>query len=442
MEKVLRKEILEKVKEYYKEVLEPKQRKYIEGKSLIPFAGRVYDESELINLVDSSLDFWLTAGRYAEEFEESFAKYMEQKYCLLTNSGSSANLLALSAFTSPKWGAKQLVPGDEVITVAAGFPTTVNPIIQNGLVPVFVDVELGTYNIDVNQLENALSDRTKAIMIAHTLGNPFDLENVSSFAKKNGLILIEDCCDAVGSRYNGRMVGTFGDAATVSFYPAHHMTMGEGGAILMNNSFVKMLVQSFRDWGRDCFCEPGANDTCGKRFEMQFGNLPFGYDHKYVYSHIGYNLKVTDMQAAVGVAQLEKLPDFVAKRKDNFDYLSQKLERYKEFLILPRATKNSEPSWFAFPLTVIENKYFTKNEIVNYLEKNRILTRQLFAGNLIKQPAYKDVNYRVIGDLKNTDYIMNNTFFIGVYPGINKEKNDYIIDVFNRFFEELDVKSS
>lgn len=439
MEKELRQEILEKVKEYYKQILDPKQKKYIEGKSLIPFAGRVYDESELVNLVDSSLDFWLTSGRYAEEFEERFAQYMDQKYCLLTNSGSSANLLALSAFTSPKLGDKRLMPGDEVITVAAGFPTTVNPIIQNGLIPVFVDVELGTYNIDVNQLENALSDKTKAIMIAHTLGNPFDLESVANFAKKNGLILIEDCCDAVGSRYNGKMVGTFGDAATVSFYPAHHMTMGEGGAILMNNSLVKMLVQSFRDWGRDCFCEPGANDTCGKRFGMQFGNLPFGYDHKYVYSHIGYNLKVTDMQAAVGVAQLEKLPNFVTKRKANFNYLYEKLEKYKKYLILPKATPNSDPSWFAFPLTVIENDFFTKNQIVDFLEKNKILTRQLFAGNLIKQPAYKDVNYRVVGDLKNTDYIMNNTFFIGVYPGIDQEKNDYIINVFDEFFGGIDA---
>ncbi|WP_339060523.1 lipopolysaccharide biosynthesis protein RfbH [Tepidibacillus marianensis] len=433
----LRNEILEKVKEYYEVEHKSKQEKFSEGEDTITFAGRVYDSNELVALVDSSLDFWLTTGRYAEDFERQFAEFMENKYCLLTNSGSSANLLALTAFTSPKLGEKRLKPGDEVITVAAGFPTTVNPIIQNQLIPVFVDVEIGTYNIKVDDLENSLSDKTRAIMIAHTLGNPFDLEAIMKFAKKHDLYVIEDCCDAVGSTYNGQKVGTFGDAATVSFYPAHHMTMGEGGAILVKNFKYERLVRSFRDWGRDCYCEPGANNTCGNRFSMQFGTLPAGYDHKYVYSHIGYNLKITDMQAAVGVEQLKKLPEFIRKRKENFEKLYKGLKKYEDCLILPKTTKNSDPSWFAFPLTVKENAKFSKYDIVQYLEKNKIMTRQLFAGNIIRPPAYQDVNYRVVGDLKNTDYIMNNTFFIGVYPGIDDVKMNYILDIFHRFFNEF-----
>lgn len=437
MSQSIRKEILEKVKLFYYEEHKEKQERYEPGKDIVTFAAKVYDEEELVNLVDASLDFWLTTGRYAEDFEREFAEYTGHRYCLLTTSGSSANLLALSAFTSPKLGARRLVPGDEVITVAAGFPTTVNPIIQNGLIPVFVDVEIGTYNIKVDQLESALSEKTKAIMVAHTLGNPFDLEAVMAFAKKHRLYVIEDCCDALGSTYNGQNVGTFGDAATVSFYPAHHMTMGEGGAVLVNNLQYERIVRSMRDWGRDCYCEPGANDTCGKRFSMQFGTLPQGYDHKYVYSHIGYNLKVTDMQAAVGLAQLKKVPQFIEKRKENFKVLHAGLEKYQKYLILPEATKNSDPSWFAFPITVKENDKFTKNEIVAFLEKHKILTRQLFAGNITRQPAYENVNYRVVGDLANTDYIMKNTFFIGVYPGIDQRKQTYILDTFSKFFEVI-----
>ena len=432
----LRKEILEKVKEYYKQYHEGKIKSFTAGKDVVTFAGRVYDEEEMVNLVDSSLDFWLTTGRYAQGFEIEFAKYMQKKYCLLTTSGSSANLLALTALTSPLLGKKRLKKGDEVITVAAGFPTTINPIIQNGLIPVFVDVEIGTYNIKVDELEKALSDKTRAIMIAHTLGNPFNLEVVTTFAKKNKLFVVEDCCDAVGSLYNGKMVGTFGDIATVSFYPAHHITMGEGGAVLTDNPQLERAIKSFRDWGRDCYCEPGSNDTCGKRFTGQYGTLPKGYDHKYVYSHVGYNLKITDMQAAVGLAQLKKLPDFVNKRKENFKKLYEGLKKFDEYLILPYATENSDPSWFAFPITVKENDRFTKNQIVAHLEKNKILTRQLFAGNVTCQPAYEDVEYRVVGDLKNTDCIMNNTFFIGVYPGIDDVKMKYILKTFESFFEK------
>lgn len=432
----LRTKILELTKEYYKKYHEERNNSFSEGKDIVTFAGRVYDEEEMMNLVDSSLDFWLTTGRYAQEFEIEFAKYMQKKYCLLTTSGSSANLLALTALTSPLLGKRRLKKGDEVITVAAGFPTTINPIIQNGLIPVFVDVEIGTYNIKVDELEKALSDKTRAIMIAHTLGNPFNLDTVTTFAKKNKLFVVEDCCDAVGSLYDGKMVGTFGDIATVSFYPAHHITMGEGGAVLTDNPHLERAVKSFRDWGRDCYCEPGSNDTCGKRFTGQYGTLPKGYDHKYVYSHVGYNLKITDMQAAVGLAQLKKLPDFVNKRKNNFKKLYEGLKKFDEYLILPYATEKSDPSWFAFPITVKENDKFAKNQIVAHLEKNKILTRQLFAGNVTRQPAYEDVEYKVVGDLKNTDYIMNNTFFIGVYPGIDDVKMEYILKTFESFFEK------
>ncbi len=437
MSEKLREEILEKVREYYREAHKPKQERFEAGKDIVTFAAKVYDEEEMVNLVDASLDFWLTTGRYAEEFERDFAEFMGHTYCLLTTSGSSANLLALSALTSPKLGARRLVPGDEVITVAAGFPTTVNPIVQNGLVPVFVDVEIGTYNVKVDQLEAALSPRTRAVMLAHTLGNPFDLDAVTAFAKKHRLFLIEDCCDALGSTYDGRLVGTFGDAATVSFYPAHHITMGEGGAVLVSNPVLERVVRSMRDWGRDCYCEPGANDTCGKRFTQRFGTLPEGYDHKYVYSHVGYNLKVTDMQAAVGVAQLKKAPAFIEARRANFRALHAGLSRYSDELVLPFATPKSDPSWFAFPITVRAGARFTKNELVAHLEKHRILTRQLFAGNLTRQPAYEGVNYRVVGDLANTDTVMRDTFFIGVYPGIDERKRAYVLDVFAKFFEAL-----
>lgn len=433
-EKKLRREILEKTKEYYK--LKFESEKYSEG-DRIPFARRVFDENELVNLVDSSLDFWLTAGRYAEDFEYEFAEFMDVDHCLLVNSGSSANLVAFTTLTSPKLGERRLKKGDEVITVAAGFPTTINPIIQNGLVPVFVDVELSTYNIKVEDLEKALSDKTKAIMIAHTLGNPFDLDAIMDFANKHDLFVVEDCCDAVGSTYNGKKVGTFGHLATVSFYPAHHMTMGEGGAVLTSDDELMKIATSFRDWGRDCYCGPGSDNTCGRRFSMQYGKLPVGYDHKYVYSHIGYNLKVTDMQAAIGMAQLEKLPSFIEKRKENFNKIKKELEKYEDYFILPEATKNSDPSWFGFPITVKENDKFSRNDLTLYLEKNMIMTRLLFAGNVTKQPAYLDVECRIIGDLENTDCIMNNTFFIGVYPGINDDQIAYISKVFESFFKEF-----
>jgi len=431
----LRQLILEKTKEYYK--MEFGEQNYKTGDK-IPFTRRIFDEKELTNLVDASLDFWLTAGRYAFNFEHEFAKFMDVKHCLLVNSGSSANLVALTTLTSPKLGDKRLKKGDEVITVAAGFPTTVNPIIQNGLIPVFVDVELGTYNIEVKELEKAYSKKTRVIMIAHTLGNPFDLDTIMNFANKHDLYVIEDCCDAVGTIYNDKKVGTFGHLATVSFYPAHHMTMGEGGAVLTNNKKLMQIAKSYRDWGRDCHCAPGVDNTCGKRFTMQFGKLPNGYDHKYVYSHIGFNLKITDMQAAVGMAQLEKLPFFIERRKENFNKMKKALSKYKEYLLLPEPTKNSEPSWFAFPITVKKNKKFTRDELTKYLEDNKIMTRLLFAGNITKQPAYLDIEYRVIGKLENTDYIMNNTFFIGVYPGIDDSQIEYIAEMFELFFERFD----
>jgi CDP-6-deoxy-D-xylo-4-hexulose-3-dehydrase len=430
-----REEILDLVKLYYAEQFAAQD--FVPGKTMVPFAGRVFDEEELVTLVDASLDFWLTTGRYSEEFEAKFATYMQQRSCMLVNSGSSANLIALSSLTSPLLKNKRLKRGDEVLTVAAGFPTTVNPAVQHGLVPVFVDVELDTFNVKVAAIENALSDKTKAIMLAHTLGNTFDLNAVKAIADKYGLFLIEDCCDAVGSTYDGKMVGTFGDMATTSFYPAHHITMGEGGSVLTSNPLLKRIATSMRDWGRDCYCDPGCDNTCGRRFKGQYGDLPQGYDHKYVYSHIGYNLKVTDMQAAVGVAQLKKLPMFVEMRKANFKKLYTGLKRYEEYLILPEATPLSDPSWFGFPFNVRENSKFTRTNLAEFLEDHKILTRQLFAGNLIKQPAYKDVEYRISGDLTNTDYIMRNTIFIGVYPGIDDVRMNYILSVFDQFFNNF-----
>ncbi len=432
----LREEILGLVKEYYVEKF-GKSKIFEPGVTPITFAGRVFDHEEMVSLVDSSLDFWLTAGRYAQQFEKDFAKFMNQKYAILVNSGSSANLVAFSTLTSPLLKERRLKPGDEVITVAAGFPTTVTPIIQNGLIPVFVDVEIETCNIMISELEKALSDKTKAIMIAHTLGNAFDLGKIVQFAKQHKLFIVEDCCDAVGTTYDGKMVGTFGDIATVSFYPAHHMTMGEGGAVLTNNPLLNRIATSFRDWGRDCYCEPGADNTCGRRFSQQFGELPYGYDHKYVYGHLGYNLKVTDMQAAIGVAQLKKLPSFIEKRRENFEKIKDLLKPFEEFLYLPVATANTNPSWFGFPITIKVNERFTKNQLTAHLEAAKILTRQLFAGNMIRQPAFKDVKYRIAGELKNTDYIMANTLFIGVYPGINDEMITYIGQTFQKFFDNL-----
>ncbi len=432
--KQLRSKILDLVIEYHKSA--EKNKNFLPGKSLIPFAGRIYDEDELVNLVDSSLDFWLTTGRYAEEFETKFAEIMQQRYCMLVNSGSSANLIAVSALFSPLLKNKRIKPGDEIITVAAGFPTTVAPIIQNGAIPVFVDVDINTYNIQVSLIEKAITSKTRAIVLAHTLGNPFDIAGVKEICNKYSLFLVEDCCDAVGSTYNGKMVGTFGDIATTSFYPAHHITMGEGGSVLTSNPILKRIATSLRDWGRDCYCDPGCDNTCGRRFKSQYGDLPQGYDHKYVYSHLGYNLKVTDMQAAIGLAQLAKLTSFIKARKDNFKKLSEGLKKFEEYLILPKATPKSEPSWFGFPFTVKENEYFSRNDLANYLEDNKILTRQLFAGNMTRQPAFKHVDYRISGELKNTDNIMGNTIFIGVYPGIDKVRMNYILNIFNQFFKD------
>lgn len=427
----LRSQILELVSEYHQVAFPTKE--FIPGSSAVPVSGKVFDATELQYLVDSSLDFWLTTGRFAAEFEQKLANWMGIKHCLLVNSGSSANLVALSALTSPQLGDRRLQPGDEVITVAAGFPTTVNPIFQNQLIPVFVDIKLPTYDIDITQLEAALSPKTKAIMIAHTLGNPFNLTEVMLFAERHQLWVIEDNCDALGSTYQGQKTGTFGHISTLSFYPAHHITMGEGGAVLTNDTKLKKIIESFRDWGRDCWCNPGVDNSCNKRFDWQLGDLPPGYDHKYTYSHIGYNLKLTDMQAAVGLAQLDKLPQFIEQRRQNFDFLYQKLQGLEDVLILPEPTPDSEPSWFGFILSVRDNADFTRNELVQHLEKNLIGTRLLFGGNLIRQPAYKDCKYRVVGDLTNTDYVMNNTFWIGLYPGLTNNMLTYVASVIHQF---------
>jgi len=431
----LREQILTLVSHYFDAAFP--QDPFAPGKSSIPVAGRVFDSSDLQSLVKATLDFWLTSGPFSLQFEKKIADFMGLKYASLVNSGSSANLLALTALTSPSLGDRRLTPGDEVITTAAGFPTTVNPIIQNGLIPVFVDVDIPTYNIDVSQLEKALSPHTRAIMLAHTLGNPFQADKVAEFAEKNGLWLIEDCCDALGSEYKGRLVGCFGHLATLSFYPAHHITMGEGGCVLTNDAQLKRLVESFRDWGRDCWCQPGSDNTCGKRFGWAMGDLPFGYDHKYVYSHIGYNLKATDLQAAVGLSQLEKVSKFIAMRRNNFKRLYEGLKDLEEFFILPQATEGSNPSWFGFPLCVRPEAPFTRPQVIQYLERHKISTRLLFGGNLTRQPAYRHVKYRVAGELKNSDFVMNNLFWIGVYPGIDSTMLDYILDRFHAMPGEL-----
>jgi CDP-6-deoxy-D-xylo-4-hexulose-3-dehydrase len=427
----LRAQILSLVAQYHEVAFAPKP--FVPGESQIAVSGKVFGATEMQHLVDSGLDFWLTTGRFAAQFERAFAKVMGVRHALLVNSGSSANLVALTALTSPSLGEDRLQPGDEVITVAAGFPTTVNPIIQNGLVPVFVDVHLPTYGVETSQLEEALSPRTRAVMIAHTLGNPFDLATVRAFCTKHDLYLIEDCCDAVGATYDGKGVGTFGDLATTSFYPAHHITMGEGGAVLTNAPAVKRLVESFRDWGRDCWCDPGKDNTCGKRFCWQLGELPEGYDHKYTYTHIGYNLKLTDMQAAVGVAQLERLPGFIAARRRNFDYLHEALADVQDVLLLPEATPNCEPSWFGFPVLVKAGATFTRNELVQHLESRKIATRLVFAGNLVRQPAYQGANFRTIGDLACSDAVMNDAFWIGVYPGLTEPMLQYMAETIREF---------
>ena len=427
----LRAQILDLVEEYHNEAFPEKP--FLGGISSIPVSGKVFDEQELRLLVDSSLDFWLTTGRYAEVFEKKFAKFMGMKHAMLCNSGSSANLLAVSALTSSRLGKRALKEGDEVITVAAGFPTTVNPILQNRLVPVFVDAELETYDASAEKIAEAIGPKTKAIVMAHTLGNPFDLAGVMKLAEEHNLWVVEDTCDAVGATYDGKAVGSFGDISTASFYPAHHMTMGEGGCVMVKKGSMKKIVESFRDWGRDCWCPPGQDNTCNRRFDWQLGELPYGYDHKYAYSHIGYNLKMTDMQAAVGVAQFDKLEGFIEARNKNWARLKKGLKPLEEFLILPKATKNSKPSWFGFAITVRDGAPFTRFELVQHIESRRIGTRQLFGGNLLKQPAYSGLPIRVVGDLKNADVITNSTFWIGVYPGLTNEMVDFTISTIHEF---------
>lgn len=404
------------------------------GESPVPVSGKVIGAGELKNMVEASLDGWLTTGRFNAMFEERLARYLGVKHLITVNSGSSANLVAFSTLTSPKLGDRAIKPGDEVIGVAAGFPTTVNPIIQFGAIPVFVDVDLATHNIDASKIEAAISPKTKAIMLAHSLGNPFNLEVVTALCKKYQLWLIEDCCDALGATYNGQMVGTFGDIATLSFYPAHHITMGEGGAVFTNNAELKLIAESFRDWGRDCYCPPGKDNTCDRRFCWKLGNLPEGYDHKYTYSHLGYNLKITDMQAACALAQMDRLDDFIAARKANFNYLKTRLKSCEAFLHLPEATENSDPSWFGFPLVLKQESGASRVDLINYLEQNKIGTRLLFAGNLTRQPYMIGRNYRVSGELTNTDIVMNQTFWLGIYPGLSIEQLDFVIAKLEEFF--------
>lgn len=420
----IRKQISDLVKQYADIEFAPK--KFIPGQSIIPPSGKIIGVTELQNMVEASLDGWLTTGRFNSLFENKLAQFIGVKYAITVNSGSSANLVAFSTLTSPKLGERAICQGDEVIGVAAGFPTTVNPIIQFGAIPVFVDVDQLTHNIDVNKIEAAVTQKTKAIMLAHSLGNPFNLEVVTALCKKYDLWLIEDCCDALGSIYKGKMVGTFGDIGTLSFYPAHHITMGEGGAVFTNSHELKQIAESFRDWGRDCYCPPGKDNTCSKRFSWKLGDLPFGYDHKYTYSHLGYNLKITDIQAACALAQLEKAPSFIKIRKDNFTFLRERLKTCEDFLQLPQATEGSDPSWFGFPITIRENCPVSRVDLITYLDQQKIGTRLLFAGNLTKQPYMTKAKYRVSGDLKNTDYVMDNTFWIGVQPALSRDMLEYV----------------
>ena len=428
-----REEILKLVRQYQ---LRQKKVLFVPGESAVPVSGKVFDENDLALLVDSALDFWLTTGRFNDQFEKELANFINIRHMLTVNSGSSANLIAFAALTSHLLEDRALKVGDEVITVAAGFPTTINPIILYGAIPVFVDVDIPTYNINPKLIENAITPKTKAIMLSHTLGNPYNLEIIISLVKKHNLWLIEDCCDALGSMYNDQMVGTFGDIGTLSFYPAHHITMGEGGAVFTNHPKLRKIMLSIRDWGRDCWCPPGCDNTCKNRFNQQFGDLPKGYDHKYVYSHLGYNLKITDMQAAVGVAQLKHLKEFIKKRKENFIFLKSSLKKFEDVLILPEETENSDPSWFGFPITVRENANFTRDELTIFLNNKKIGTRLLFGGNLSRQPYMEQQNYRISGKLTNTDIIMNNTFWIGVFPGLTKEMLSYVVDMFDNFIRK------
>jgi CDP-6-deoxy-D-xylo-4-hexulose-3-dehydrase len=428
----LRREIAALVQQYAEVAHAPKP--FVPGETPVPVSGKVIGAAELKNMVEASLDGWLTTGRFNAEFERKLAAYLGVKHLITVNSGSSANLVAFSTLTSPRLGERAIRPGDEVIGVAAGFPTTVNPILQFGAVPVFVDVDLATHNIDASKIEAAISPRTRAIMLAHSLGNPFNLEVVTALCRKHKLWLIEDCCDALGATYNGQLVGTFGDIATLSFYPAHHITMGEGGAVFTNNAELKMIAESFRDWGRDCYCAPGKDNTCNKRFCWKLGNLPEGYDHKYTYSHLGYNLKITDMQAACALAQLDRLDEFIAARKANFAYLKERLASCEEFLHLPQATANSEPSWFGFPVVLKESAGVKRVDLLNYLDQNRIGTRLLFAGNLTRQPYMIGRHFRVSGELTNTDIVMNQTFWLGTFPGLTREHLDFVVAKLEEFF--------
>lgn len=420
----IRKQILELVQEYAS--LEAIPKSFVPGQTVIPPSGKLIGVGELQNMVEASLDGWLTTGRFNELFEKKLAQFIGVKYAITVNSGSSANLVAFSALTSPKLGERAIKQGDEVIGVAAGFPTTVNPIIQFGAVPVFVDVDPVTHNIDAAKIEATIGPKTKAIMLAHSLGNPFNLDVVAALCKKHNLWLVEDCCDALGAKYKGQMVGTFGDIGTLSFYPAHHITMGEGGAVFTNNHELMQIAESFRDWGRDCYCPPGKDNTCSKRFAWQLGDLPFGYDHKYTYSHLGYNLKITDMQAACALAQLDKAPSFIQARKDNFAFLKERLKSCEDFLQLPEATEGSDPSWFGFPITLKKECPVSRVDLTTYLDQHKIGTRLLFAGNLTRQPYMANVKYRISGELTNTDIVMNNTFWIGVQPALTKEMLEYV----------------
>lgn len=428
----IRKEIAELVSQYA--ALQYVEKEFVPGETVIPPSGKVIGETELQYMVEASLDGWLTTGRFNEQFEEKLAQFIGIKHLITVNSGSSANLVAFSALTSPKLGDKAIKKGDEVIGVAAGFPTTVNPIVQFGAVPVFVDVDLKTHNIDVELIEAAITAKTKAIMLAHTLGNPFNLKKVKDICNKYNIWLIEDCCDALGAKFDGKMVGTWGDIATVSFYPAHHITMGEGGAVFTNSNELITIAESFRDWGRDCYCKPGCDNTCGTRFSNQLGELPFGYDHKYTYSHLGFNLKISDMQAACGLAQLKRLPEFIAKRNSNYEYLKNRMSSLDDMLQIAEATEYSIPSWFGFPITLKKESGVNRTDLIKYLDQNKIGTRLLFAGNLTRQPYFKDVDYRVVGRLVNTDITMSQTFWVGIYPGLDHDHLDFIVEKLEEYF--------